>query len=231
MKEVFDFLRRLGENNNREWFAEHKEEYMKVKKKVDAVAQELIDLVATIDPRAARFSPKDVTYRIYRDTRFSTNKLPYKTHIGIFVCPPLGKKSLLSGYYLHIEPGNSFIGGGNYGLPGPLLKALRRDIYDKIDEYIGIVESPEFKKYFSYVGEERLKMAPAGFDKDWKYIDYLKPKDFSVWHRLTDRQLSSAKGIRNLLPALVQAKRLNDFINFTIEENPDLMNLRHENRR
>ena len=74
-------------------------------------------------------------------------------------------------------------------------------------------------------------MAPAGFDKDWKYIDYLKPKDFSVWHRLTDRQLSSAKGIQNLLPALVQAKRLNDFINFTIEENPDLMNLRHENRR
>lgn len=230
MKKVFEFLRRLEKNNNREWFAEHKGEYQDVKQIIDLKAQEFIDLVASIDPRASVFTPKDVTYRIYRDTRFSHNKDPYKSHVGIFVCPPFGKKSLFSGYYLHLEPGNSFIGGGNYGLPSSLLRALRKDIYDNIEEYLSIVESDEFKQYFSYVGEEKLKTAPSGFDKNWEYIEYLRPKDFSVWHRLTDREITSANGIQSLLPIITQAKRLNDFINFTLEENPELANLRHEGR-
>lgn len=218
MKELFAFLRELARNNSREWLSAHNEEYQKVKELRDSIAREFIDEVALIEPQAARLSVRNVTYRFMRDTRFSADKSPYKTHIGIFVCPPYGKKSLLSGYYLHLEPGNSIICGGNYCLPSKLLGVLRREIRDNIDEYIGIVESPEFKQYFPTVGMERLKTAPKGFDRNWEYIDYVRPKDFGVEMGLPDSFFYGKNAVRQLRPQLEQIKRLNDFINFGITE-------------
>ncbi|MDE6342234.1 MAG: DUF2461 domain-containing protein, partial [Muribaculaceae bacterium] len=146
--EILKFLKQLSKNNSREWLAAHQNEYKKVMALRDETAQQFIDLIATIQPEAAGFPVKQCVYRLMRDTRFSEDKTPYKTHIGIFVCPPLGKKSLMSGYYLHLEPGESFISGGNYELPTKYLTAIRNDIRDNIDEYLEIVESPEFKEFF-----------------------------------------------------------------------------------
>lgn len=218
MKELLKFLKELAKNNTREWLAAHNDEYQHIKALRDAVAQEFINEVARLEPDAALLSPKDVTYRLMRDTRFSSDKTPYKTHIGIFVCPPYGKKSLLSGYYLHLEPDHSIICGGNYGLPNPLLNIIRNEIRANIEEYIGIVESPEFKQFFSTVGEERLKTAPKGFDKNWPYIEYVKAKDFGVFQSLPDTFFYKKGAIAALRPQLEQIKRLNDFINFTILE-------------
>ncbi|MDE5924309.1 MAG: DUF2461 domain-containing protein, partial [Muribaculaceae bacterium] len=128
MADIIKFLKALGRNNNREWFALHKEEYLKVKEEVDRLAERLIAIVATVDPDAARFRPADVTYRIYRDTRFSTDKTPYKTHIGIFINPPAGKKSPRCGYYFHLEPEEFLVCAGNMPLPGPLTRAIRQSI-------------------------------------------------------------------------------------------------------
>lgn len=211
-------MKALAKNNNRQWMADHDAEYRHIKALRDEVAQQFINEVARLDPDAARFAPKDVTYRFMRDTRFSSDKTPYKTHVGFFVCPPYGKKSLLSGYYLHLEPGHSIICGGNYGLPTPLLTAIRRDIRDNIEEYIEIVESPEFKQYFTTVGDERLKTAPKGFDKNWEYIDYVKCKDFGVYMHLPDTFFYQKDAIEALRPQLQQIKRLNDFVNFAITE-------------
>ncbi len=212
---IIDFLRRLAANNNREWFAEHKEEYLKVKDMVDDVAVRFIAEVAKVDPRAERFVPRDVTYRIYRDTRFSSDKTPYKTHIGLFVNPPFGRKSDTGGYYLHLEPGNCLICGGTWCLPSDILRRIRQDIYDNFDEFGEIVESPEFRRLFPKVGEDLLKTAPKGFPKDWEHIEYLKPRIYAVEARLPDAFLNEAS-LDILAPYLQQIKRFNDFLNYSI---------------
>lgn len=218
IKKIFQFLRHLKAHNTREWLAEHKKEYKEVMSLRDETAQAFINAIAEVDPSAAGFPVDMCVYRLMRDTRFSEDKTPYKTHIGIFVCPPLGKKSLLSGYYLHLEPGSSLICGGNYELPTKYLTAIRKDIRDNIEEYLSIVESPGFKKFFPKVGENYLKTVPKGFSRDWEYIDYVRPKDFSVFMPLDDSFILSEDFPRNLIPMITQIKRLNDFINFTLTE-------------
>ncbi len=218
MKRVLDFLKKLSANNNREWFNEHKEEYLDVKKRIDALALGLIAEVARLNPEAARLSVADCTYRIYRDTRFSADKTPYKTHIGIFINPPKGKKGLTLGYYFHIEPGNSFICGGTICLPSPVIKAVRQSIYDNIDEYRAIVEAPEFKKTFPVVGDNFLKTVPKGFPKDWEYMDYIRPKDFVIAKNLSDKEICENNLMDKLVPYLKLIKPFNDFINFTVED-------------
>ena len=109
MKEVYKFLKDLSRNNNREWFLANKQRYLDVKARVDELASLLIGLVSEFDPRASRLSASDCTYRIYRDTRFSNDKTPYKTHFGIFINPPLGKKGETLGYYFHLEPEASLV--------------------------------------------------------------------------------------------------------------------------
>lgn len=217
MKRIYSFLKSLARHNDREWFAAHKEQYLLVKSLADNFAEQLLALIASVDPQASRLSVKDVTYRIYRDTRFSHDKTPYKTHIGIFINPPNGKKSLRYGYYFHLEPGASLICAGNMPGPTKLTNMIRRDIYDNIDEWIELVESPEFKTYFPVVGGDPLKTAPKGFPKDWKYIEYLKPRDFGAIMELNDDFFCAPDIIDRLRPIVVQMKRLNDFINYTVD--------------
>lgn len=218
MRQIFDFLRALRVNNNREWFAAHKAEYLEAKAKADSLAQGLIDLVATVEPEASRLSVSDCTYRIYRDTRFSSDKTPYKTHIGIFVNPPLGKKGITCGHYLHLEPDNVLFAAGTICHPAPVLKALRQSVYDEIDEYRSIVEDPEFRRYFSEIGDDPLKTAPKGFPKDWEHIGYLKPRNFMASGPLSEEMVCSPDFFDRLAPVVAQAARFNRFMNFTIED-------------
>lgn len=215
---IFAFLKELKRNNTREWLADHKDEYQAVMAERDEITQRLIDAISTIDPDAVNMPVSQCVYRLMRDTRFSLDKTPYKTHIGIFVCPPLGKKSLLSGYYLHLEPGASGFYGGNYELPTPYLAAIRNDIRDNIEEYLSIIESPEFKEFFPQTGSNFLKTVPKGFNRDWKYIDYVRPREFGVMMPLPDKFFDSPDFIDRLMPVIVQIKRLNDFINFALTE-------------
>lgn len=215
---ILKFLSRLSRDNSREWMAAHQAEYKEAMALRDSIAQRFIDAIAEIDSDARALPVKGCVYRLMRDTRFSADKTPYKTHVGIFVCPPLGKKSLLSGYYLHLEPGGSFICGGNYCLPTKHLTAIRNDIRDNIEEYISIVESPQFKKFFPKVGDNPLQTAPKGYDRNWEYIDYVRPRDFGVMMPLEDSFFDYEDFISLLHPVLCQIKRLNDFINFSLTE-------------
>lgn len=215
---LLEFLRDLGRNNCREWLHDNEARYRRAMECRDAVAASFIAAVACVEPGAAGMTPRDVTYRLMRDTRFSADKTPYKTHAGIFVNPPLGKKSLLSGYYLHLEPGASILCGGNYGLPSPHLAAVRRDIRDNIDEYVSIVEDPQFRRYFPTVGMELLKTAPKGFDRTWQYIDYVRPREFGVVAQLDDASITAPGAIEAMHPMLEQIHRYNRFINFALQE-------------
>ena len=137
-----------------------------------------------------RLSPHDCTYRIYRDVRFSNDKRPYKLHMGAYINSH-GKKSMHGGYYIHFQPGNCFAAGGCYCLDNKTLKAIRESIVDNLDEFRNIVEKNEFKSLFPVIGEERLKNAPKGFPKDFQYLSYLQPKDYSVSTPVDDDLLLS----------------------------------------
>lgn len=217
MKNLFQFLSDLRHNNNREWFIANKHRYLEAKATADSFTENLIEIIGNFDSRTRLLSPKDCTYRIYRDVRFSADKTPYKTHIGIFINPPYGKKCNTCGYYVHLEPGNSIVCGGTIGLESKVIKAIRQSIYDEIDEYRSIVESSEFRTHFSELGMNMLKTTPKGFSKDWEYIDYLRPKDFCCSQALPDKFFFSGDVAVKLEPYLRQAKRFNDFINYTIE--------------
>ena len=222
MKDILNFLADLSANNNREWFNANKERYLKVKAEVEAFTAELIDIVAEIEPLASRLTPADCLYRIYRDTRFSADKSPYKTHIGIYINPRGGKKSEYCGYYVHIEPGNCLVGGGGWWPEAPLLREYRREIFDNDEEYREIICNPEFTKYYHPYMQDPLKTAPKGFPKDWEHIDLLKPRSFTVAATLTDRQFTGSKLKSHLRTLFRILKPYNDFFNFTLEEHPEL---------
>ena len=218
MKEILDFLKRLSRNNNREWFNSHKDEYLKVKTRVDELTMQLIMAVASFDPEAAYLTPADCTYRIYRDTRFSADKTPYKTHIGIFINPPYGKKVNRMGYYLHIEPENCLLAAGTVCLPPKTVTAIRQSIYDNIDEYLAIIENPAFKKAYPEVGENCLKTAPKGIPRDWEHIALVRPRDYVATHRLEDSELCRQDFVAAAREIFSLAKPFNDFINFAIDD-------------
>ena len=218
MEEVLYFLKELRLNNDRGWFDKNKEKYLRVKNYIEEFTEGLINEISQFDSTAKYLTSKDCNYRIYRDTRFSQDKTPYKTHIGIFINPPFGKKSYRMGYYLHLEPDNCSIGVGNVCLPADLIKSIRISIKDNIEEYVGIIDNPEFKKWFKKIGENPVKTAPKGFSKDWEYIELVKPKDYYVSHALKHKEVESKNFLKKASGIFKTGKPFMDFINFTVDE-------------
>ncbi len=214
---IFQFLKDLSENNSREWFNEHKNEYIKAQIEFESLLTAIIEWIALFDKDIKGVQAKDCTYRIYRDTRFSTDKTPYKTHFGGYINAK-GKKSEHCGYYVHLQLGNCLLAGGSLCPPPNILKALRKSVYDNIDEYISIVEDPAFKKYFPVIGDSFLKTAPKGFPKDYKYIDYLKCKQFTCTCQVPDKLFLSKDMLEQVSAVFQQLKRFSDFSNYTIDE-------------
>lgn len=214
---IFRFLKDLAANNNREWFNKHRDEYETARTEFENFLSVVIARISLFDESIRGVQPKDCTYRIYRDTRFSSDKTPYKNHFGGYINAK-GKKSYHCGYYIHIQPGSCMLAGGSLCLPSPILKALRQSIYDNIDEYRSIVEDAEFKKYFPIVGEDWLKTAPKGFPKDFKYIDYLKPREFVCSYNVPDEFFLAPAVLDKTEETFRQFKRFADFINYTIDD-------------
>ncbi|MDE6532253.1 MAG: DUF2461 domain-containing protein [Muribaculaceae bacterium] len=218
MRKILNFLTALSANNNREWFSANKEEYLAVKERVECLALELINAVSAFDLEASYLGVGDCTYRIYRDTRFSLDKTPYKTHIGIFINPPEGKKSNRMGYYLHIEPGNCFVAAGTVCLPSKVVTAIRRSIYDNIDEYLEIIGREDFRAVYPSIGENPVKTAPKGIPRDWEYLPLVRPRDFVTSHHLSDKEMCSSGLVDKVGEMFRIAKPFNDFINYAIDE-------------
>lgn len=185
---ILDFLKVLAANNNREWFQEHKAEYLSVQADFEELLGIVIARISLFDESVAHVLPQDCTYRIYRDVRFSSDKSPYKTHIGGYI-NARGKKSNHCGYYLHLEPGNCMLAGGSWCMPADMLRAVRQSVCDRIDEFRAIVEDPAFHQYFPVIGETHLKTVPKGFPKDFPYPQYIRCKDFTVACPLEDEFL------------------------------------------
>lgn len=214
---ILDFLKRLSANNNREWFQEHKEEYKEVQRLFDELLTMVIGRIATFDNSVQHLVPSDCTYRIYRDVRFSSDKSPYKNHIGGYI-NARGKKSMHCGYYIHLEPGNCMLAGGSWCMPKDMLKAVRQSVVDNIDEFRSIVEDKSFKQYFSEIGEEHLKTVPNGFPKDFAFPQYINCKDYTVCYKVDDSFFSSPDFLDEIENVYKQLKRFADFTNETIDD-------------
>jgi uncharacterized protein (TIGR02453 family) len=179
-KEGLQFLRTLKRNNNREWFQEHKSIYE------NSLKQPMSDLIAALAEDFQKFAPemaassKTSAYRIYRDTRFSNDKSPYKTHIAaVFPRTGLGKHEG-AGFYLHVDPSELLIGGGLY-MPLPEdLSSVRQKISDDAGSFLKIVTNRQFRKMFGTVAGEKLSRVPRGFRSDHPAAEYLKHKQYLV---------------------------------------------------
>ena len=220
MVELVEFLAELSENNNRECFAAHKEQYKAIEKRLKEFAAKLIGGVAAFDPSVADLTVADCTYRIYRDIRFSHDKSPYKTWSGVFIAPH-GKKAGYAGYYIHLEPSGCFLYAGSHCPTPEALRSIREEIIDNGDNMVKAVEE---SNGFTLIRSQSLKRNPKEFPSGHKYDELLRLKEFGIEKPLNPELL--AAGDEVLLHSVVEDLRstyplveiLNRAIHYAYEE-------------
>ncbi|MBN2520138.1 MAG: DUF2461 domain-containing protein [Bacteroidales bacterium] len=211
-KNIVGFLKELRLNNNREWFQNNKSKYDKAKNEFEDFVRNFIPVMMEIDNEIGYLEPKDCIFRIFRDVRFSKDKSPYKTNFGVFFVKG-GRKSGYGGYYLHIEPGNYFIGGGIHMPPNIILKAIRTEIYENIDEFKSIINEPELRTYYGYIDADRLKSFPRDFPKDFPDIDLLKFTSYTIGRQIEEEEILSKDFVLELKQAFIIMKPFIRFLN------------------
>lgn len=210
---TLEFLRDLKANNNKEWFDQNRKRYDLVKTDYLSLAGELLEAMKREDPVLDMLTPKDCIFRINRDVRFSSNKSPYKTNLGIALHPG-GKKSGLGAYYFHIEEGAAFAGGGLWMPEGTQLNKLRKEIHYFYPDLDRILNEPKFKKTYGNLDVDpgqKLSRPPKGYDANDPAIEFLKLKSFTALKSVPDSLLTSDQ----LVPTVVEYfKALKPFIHF-----------------
>ncbi len=192
----FKFLKQLAKNNDREWFKARKALYLKEQAHLLNFTEALLEEMAKIDNIEGN-TPKNTLYRIYRDTRFSKNKTPYKNHFSGGIKRPT--KQLRGGYYFHIEPGNCQVGGGFWG-PNPAdLKLIRSKIDQDPQSFRKILKAASFKKNFGELLGDKLKTAPRGFDVEHPAIDLLRYKQYYVMRSFTDKEVQDPTFLKEMI--------------------------------
>lgn len=181
-----DFLSNLEKNNNRDWFNSHKDIYLKERENIISFADDLLKKMNTHD-NIENESGKKCLHRIYRDVRFSKNKLPYKNNWPISFTR--ATKFLRGGYYLHIQANASFIGIGFWSPEPKDLKRIRQQFTIFGDEFKEILADKKFIKTFGKMQGSQLKNGPKGFDKEDEHIDLLKFKQFLITKAFTDKEI------------------------------------------
>lgn len=224
---ILNFLDNVRRNNNRQWFQANKDEYLAVRADFENAVGELINNISKFDSTISHITVKDATYRFNRDTRFSEDKSPYKRHFGAYIAAH-GKKKLHGGYYVHLEPGNCMLACGSYFLPTNILTSCRNEIIANIDTWLSAVSNKTFTDLFVAdsngdssgrgFGLERLKTVPKGFSRDYKYIEYLRMKDYCCWHNVPDDFFAGNTWIENAVEIFKAAKPMMDFVNSVIDD-------------
>jgi len=207
------FLKGLKKNNNKPWFDAHRKEYEAAKSDFEEFIQSVLDGHSKKDPDLKELTAKKCMFRINRDVRFSKDKSPYKTNFGASMDKG-GKKSGYAGYYFHLQPGKSFLGGGLW-MPQPdALKKVRQEIDYCFDELKKIISNKKFRSVYKeiYTGEDvQLSKVPQGFGKDNPAAEYLKFKSWLVLADISDADLTS----KNLLKKTLEAfDALHPFVKF-----------------
>lgn len=212
-QKALDFLKKLSRNNNREWFEKNKPTYLEIKEDFESFVGDVLHEAISFDQSLAGQDPKKLTFRIYRDIRFSKDKTPYKTYISAGISRA-GKGTGVPGYYFQIEPGNkSMVAAGLYQPVAENLAKIRQEIDYNGDKLEHIVKESKFKKLFGELwNEDKLKSMPKGYAKDHAHIEFLKLKSFIVMSTFKDNEVTDKKFLKVLSNAMKTAKPLNDFL-------------------
>ena len=220
MRPYLKFLSELAENNHKEWMDSNKKWYLECKEEFLEDVGVILKGLAEWEPAFEAFKPKDCVFRQNRDVRFSANKDPYKTNFAAYFSPK-GKKSEGPGYYLHVQPIQSFIGGGIWMPQGETLKKIRKEIDYSGGELKKIEEEKDFKKTFGEIQGEKLKTSPRDFEADHEYIEYLKLKSFTVTTALKDKEIESGQFIQLALSGFRTMRPFQDFLTKAVEDVED----------
>lgn len=215
MKSILDFLSELSEHNDRTWFEANRDRYKQVKKRMDEVAAEFIEAVAAFDPAVEGVQVKDATYRIYRDTRFSKDKSPYKTWFGVYVCPR-GKKSGFSGYYMHIEPDQNhyMLCTGAYCPTAGEIRSVREEIMTEGEAF---VESIEAAAGFEVDWSSALKRMPQGWSAEDQHSEYYRLRNFLLVKLVDKEYFLRPDAIQQAAKDMQCTRPFNDTLNRAIE--------------
>jgi len=219
-KDTLQFLDDLKANNNRDWFLENKKRYEAVKKDYHQLVGSLLDAMKPLDSSLEMLEIKNCVFRINRDVRFSKDKSPYKTNLGIWISP--GSKHIEApGYYLHIENRNCFVGGGLYCPQPDQLQKIRKEIHFFYDDLTEILNDQKFKSTYQNLTRDEnstLKNPPKGYDKEDPAIEFLKLKSFTAIQKF-DTKLATQKDFVSIIAEkMIVLKPFNSFIDRALSE-------------
>lgn len=220
MTPTFNFLDRLSRNNNRPWFQAHKDEFDALRAEWLNDLGRVIAAMSEWEPRLSTLTPREATYRIYRDTRFSLDKTPYKTYFSAAFNPG-GKKPHNPGYYLQMDlrPGESGLYGGIWCPESKVLNKLRHAIVDNIEEWDEIMAEPRLAKlYPGWCTTSRLKTIPKGWDKNHPQAELLRLKDYGKFHQLSPEDFEDPCWPEKVADMFAPLKPFVDFLAYSIEE-------------
>jgi uncharacterized protein (TIGR02453 family) len=212
-KATLQYLKDLKNNNNRTWFTENKPRFDVARAEFEKFVSRLILEIAQFDPAIGELEARRCIFRIYRDTRFSHDKTPYKTNFGAHLVRHESKVHDRAGYYFHLAPGNIFLAGGAYLPPSPWLNSIRRAIDQNGRKFIKIINDPLFKKYFGELDGEKLKTTPRDYPADHLYIELLRYKSFLALHSVSDRQILAEDFLKYCGQVFAALKPFDDFLN------------------
>ncbi len=213
MEKAFEFLRKLSQNNNREWFQAHKAEY-------DAIVKENKKFFEAINAGLQETDSiqKMHIFRIYRDVRFKKDKTPYKQNFGVSFSRT--KPLLRGGYYLHLEPDNSFVGGGFWSPSPEDLLRIRKEFELDMEPINKIVNDDVFKQYFGELkGEDGVKTAPKGFDKNHPAIHLIRKKQFVLLRPFTDKEVFAPNFKEEVLKTFLAERPFFDYMSDVLTTN------------
>ena len=216
MSDILLFLQELAYHNNKDWMDAHRDQYQRAKDHFQSLVEKLLQQMVEMEPGMAPLRPKDCIFRQNRDIRFSTNKDPYKVHMAAYFAVG-GKKSEGPGYYLHIQPCESFLGGGIYWPSPEVLKKIRQEIDYSGHELAAVVNEAAFKKRFGDLEGEKLKTSPKDYSKDHPHIEFLRMKSFIASHSLSDKEVTGSNLATQVMESFRLMKPLNDFLTRAVE--------------
>ena len=213
-KVILDYLTALEANNDRDWYHAHKEERQAANACFEELLQALILRIGEFDPGVLPWPPKELTFKLVRDTRFSHDKSPYNPAFRAHISS-MGKLPIPVGYYLMLKPGGqSFLGGGLFA---DMFKDATRMVRDHISEHGGeweeIITAPSFQEHFT-VGGSALKNIPAGYEKDHPQAEYLKYKSWYLEYPIQDEELANGDlFLSKAVDIFHLMKPFNDYLN------------------
>ncbi len=215
---LLDYLAELSANNNREWYHAHKKENKEATAQFEELVQRLIYGIGTFDQSVLHNIPKELTFKLVRDTRFSHDKSPYNPSFRAHISS-MGKLPVPVGYYVMIKPdGGTFLGGGLFAdMFSSATGMVRNYIAAHPDEWNDIISAQEFKKYFTVKGTA-LKNVPAGYDKEHPQAEYLKYKSWYLEYFLSDEEVCDEAFLQKSVEIFKAMKPFNDFLNKALKE-------------